>query len=148
MRKIIKIAIIVCLSIAAVPAALFVYLWLWTWYKTAQVERFYQEHRLLGQMHAVQASGATDSQPAREALLQILPLGMDREAAVGVLQKEGFGCHTRTGTPDNSRTGNERVDCGVGAPSVVAYTNWIVYLEFDANRHLSDARVSTWSIFL
>ena len=148
MRKSAKVAIIVCLSIAAVPAALFAWLWLWTWYKAAQVEQFYQDHRLFGQMHAVQSSGATDSRPAREALLQILPLGTDREAAVSVLKKEGFDCRAGTDIPGDSRSGNDRVDCGAGAPAVVAYTNWIVHLEFDADRHLNDARVSTWSIFL
>jgi hypothetical protein len=141
-RKSIKIAIIVCLSIAAVPAALFAYLWLWIWYKTAEVERFYQEHRLLGQMHAVQASGSIDSRPARKALLQMLPLGTDRETAVSVLQREGFGCHTTTSIPNDKK---DRMDCGAGTPAVIAYTNWTVRLEFDADRELSDAHVATWT---
>jgi hypothetical protein len=51
-RKFVKIALVACLAITAVPAALFASLWLWTWFKTAQVESFYRENRLLGEMRA------------------------------------------------------------------------------------------------
>jgi hypothetical protein len=90
MRKFVRISIIVCLSVAAVPTVLFGSLWLWTWYKTGQVESYYQERRLLREMRAVQDNSTNDSGPAREALLQILPLRTDREAAVAVLRREGF----------------------------------------------------------
>jgi hypothetical protein len=34
------------------------------------------------------------------------------------------------------------------SPNVVGYKQWIVDLEFDADGHLSDARVAIWNIFL
>jgi hypothetical protein len=34
------------------------------------------------------------------------------------------------------------------SPNVVGYKQWIVDLEFDADEHLSDARVAIWNIFL
>jgi hypothetical protein len=167
MRKFLRIAIIVCLSAAAVPAVLFGWLWLWIWYETAQVESFYQEHRLLREMRAVQDNSTNDSGPAREVLLQITPLGTDREAAVAVLRREGFGCHTKaepitdtrlrqrfmearglTNIPNDSRTEKEWVDCQAETPNVMGYEHWIVDLEFDADGHLSDARVAIWNIFL
>jgi hypothetical protein len=92
MRKFVKIATIICLSIVAVPAVLFAYLWLSIWYRTAQVESFYQEHRLLREIRAVHDKNTLDSGPARETLLQTLPLGTlplgtDRDAAVAVLHR-------------------------------------------------------------
>jgi hypothetical protein len=167
MRKSVRIAIIICLSVAAVPAVLFGYLWLWIWYRTTQVESFYQEHRLLHEMRAVQKQSTNDSPSAREALLQILPLGADKEAAVAVLRREGFGCQTKaepitdtrlrqrfmearglTSIPDDSRTRKEWVDCQAETPNVMGYEHWIVDLEFDADGHLNDAGVAIWNIFL
>jgi hypothetical protein len=167
MRKFVRIAIIVCLSVAAVPAALLGWLWLSIWYKTAQVESFYQEHRLLREMGAVQHSSTNDSGPAREALLQILPLGTGQEAAVAGLRREGLGCHTiaepitdtrlrqrfvvargLTNIPNDSQTKKEWVDCQVETPNVLGYRHWIVDLEFDGDGHLSDAGVAIWNIFL
>ena len=167
MRKIVRIAIIVCLSIAAVPAALFAYLWLWGWYRTAQVERFYQEHRLLGEMRAAEKQSTNDSASAREAVLQLVPLGTDRDAAVDLLHREGLDCqtiaepitHTRlrqrftearglNNTPNDSRRKIEWVDCQTRTPNVMGYGQWIVDLEFDAEGHLNDAGVAIWNIFL
>jgi hypothetical protein len=167
MRKSIKIAIIVCLSIAAVPAVLLAYLWLWIWYKTTQAESFYQEHRLISEMRAVQRESTNDSASARETLLQMLPLGTNRTAAVAALQKEGLGCQTIaepiTGTRlrqrfvearslmnmhDDSQTRKNWVDCQALTPNVMGYKQWIVDLEFDANGHLADAGVAIWNIFL
>ena len=163
MRKFVRIAIIVCLSVAAVPAVVFGYLW----FKTAQVESFYQEHRLLNEMRAVQKQSTNDSPSARKVLLQILPQGADKEAAVAVLHREGFGCQaiaepitdTRlrqrfmearrlASIGDDSRTRKEWVDCQVETPSVMGVGHWIVDLEFDADGHLSDAGVAIWNIFL
>ena len=167
MRKFVRIAIIVCLLVAAIPAAFFGGLWLWTWYKTAQVGSFYQEHRLLREMDAVQKNSTNNSEPAREALLQILPLGTVREAAVAVLRREGFGCQTiaepitdtrlrqrfmeargLTNIPIDSRTRKEWVDCQARTPNIMGYGHWIVNLEFDADGHLSDAGIAIWNIFL
>src|ERR1700704_1375391 len=93
-QKFVKIALVVCLAIAAVPVVLFGWLGLWSLYKTAQVESFYKKNRLLNEMRAAQRDATNDSAPAREALLEILPLGTNREAAVAVLRREGFGCKT------------------------------------------------------
>ena len=160
MRKFAKVAIVVCLSVAAVPAVLFA----WTWYKTAQVDSFYQDHRLLrGMRAAAQKDGGGESRPAREALLQMLPLGADKEAAIAVLRKEGLGCQPATDTwmrqrsteargstnsPNDSRTSKERVDCQVEIQNVMGYDHWIVDLEFGADGHLSDARVTILYLFL
>jgi hypothetical protein len=159
MRKFVKIAIVVCLSVAAVPAVLFA----WIWYKTAQVDSFYQEHRLLrGMRAAAQKEGGGDSRPAREALLQMLPLGADKEAAIAVLRKEGLGCQPTgtwmrqrfiearglTNNPNDSRTSKEWVDCQVETQNIMGYDHWIVDLEFEADGHLSDARVTILHLFL
>jgi hypothetical protein len=167
MRKSIKVAIVVCLSIAAVPAALFAYLWLWGWYRTAQVESFYREHRLLGEMRAVEKQSTNDSAPAREALLQIVPPGTDREAAISALRREGLGCQTIAepitdtrlrrrfmeardlpNIPNDVRAKKNWVDCQAMTPNVMGYKQWIVDLEFDADGHLADAVVAIWNIFL
>ena len=92
---------------------------------------------MLREMRAVQKQSTSDSGLTREALLRILPLGTDREIAVAVLRREGFGCHITTG-----------VDCQVETQSVMGYDHWIVDLEFDPDGHLSDARVMLLYIFL
>jgi hypothetical protein len=137
-RKFVRIALVVCLAVTAVPVALFASLWLWTWYETAQVENFYRENRLLGEMRAGQKDSTNDSVPAREALLKIVPLGTDREAAIAVLRKEKLGCQGVAGP----------ITCQTMSPNVLGYKQWIVDLEFDADGHLSDARVAIWNIFL
>ncbi|MGB6432842.1 MAG: hypothetical protein WBF59_02260 [Bradyrhizobium sp.] len=163
MPKFVRIAIIV----AAVPAVLFGSLQLWLWYKTTQLESFYQEHRLLPEMHTVQHDSTNGSGPAREALLQIVPLRMDKEVALAVLRREGFGCQTVAepisssrlrqhllearslpNSSDDNRTGKSWLDCQVELPNVLGYVHWIVDLEFDANQSLVDTDVAVWNIFL
>jgi hypothetical protein len=166
-RTFVRIVLVVCLAVTAVPVLLLGSLWLWTWYKSAETESFYRKNRLLNEMQAGQRDATNDSAPAREAVLQILPLGTDREAAVTVLHREGFGCHTipepvtntrlrqrfiearaLTNIPNDSRTRKAFVDCQARAPNVYGYTHWIVDLEFDADGNLSDVGVATWNIFL
>jgi hypothetical protein len=166
-RKFVRIALVVCLAVTAIPVALFASLWLWTWYKTAQVESFYRQNRLLAEMRAGQKDSTNDSARAREALLAIVPLGTDREAAVAVLRREGLGCQTiaepitdtrlrqrflkargLTNIPNDGRTRKDFVDCQARTPNVLGYEQWIVDLEFDADGHLSDAGVAIWNIFL
>ncbi len=167
MRKFVRIAILLCLSVAAVPAALFGCLWLWMSHRTAQVESYYQEHRMVSEMRAVQKESTNDSGPAREVLLRLLPLGTDREAAIAVLRREGFGCQTiaepitntrlrqrfmeargSTSGPHDTRTRKRFVDCQMETPNVMAHEHWIVDLEFDADGHLTDAGIAMWNIFL
>ena len=138
MRKFLRRALIVCLAIAAVPAALFASLCLWFWYKTAEVESFYRENRLLGEMRAVEKQSTNDSAPAREALLKTIPLGTGREAAIAVLRKEKLGCKGIAGP----------ITCQTVSPNVLGYCQWIVNLEFDSDEHLSEARIAIWNIFL
>ncbi|MGY4309578.1 hypothetical protein ACVIJ6_006821 [Bradyrhizobium sp. USDA 4369] len=154
MRKFVKISIVVCLSVATVPAVLFA----WVWYKTAQVDSFYQERPLLRAMRAAaQKTGGGDSRPAREALLQMMPPGANKEAAIAVLSKEGLGCQSVTdawmrqhlaSSPNDSRTSKEWVDCQLEAQSVIGYVHWVVDLEFEADERLSDARVTILYLFL
>jgi hypothetical protein len=167
MRKFVGIAIIVCLSVAAAPAVLSRLQSLWTSHRTAQIESFYQGHRLFSEIRAVQNDSTNDSGPAREVLLQILPLGIDREAAVAVLRREGLNCQTiaepiadtrlrqrfltarrLTNIPNDGRTRKDFVDCQAMTPNFYGYKQWIVDLEFDADGHLSDAGVAIWNIFL
>ena len=138
MWKFVKIALVVFLAVAAVPVALFISVWLWFWYQTTQVEGFYRENRLLGEMRAAQKDSANDSIPAREALLKIIPLGTDREVAIASLSKEKFDCKGIAG-PTN---------CQTLSTNVLGYKQWIVDLEFDADGRLSNARVTIWNIFL
>ncbi len=160
MRKFVKVAILVCLSVAVVPAGSFA----WVWYKTAQVDGFYQEHRLLrGMRAAAQKEGGGESRPAREALLQMLPLGVDKEAAIALLSKEELGCQPvadawmpqrsieargLTNNPNDSRASKEWVDCQLETQNVMGYDHWIVDLEFEADGHLGDARVTILHLFL
>jgi hypothetical protein len=155
------------LAATTVLVVLVAWIALWSWYKTTQVESFYRENHLLGEMRAVQKESTNDSAPAREALLKMLPLGTDRETAVEVLRREGLSCHiitepitdTRlrqrfrevresTRSPNNRRTGKDFVDCQSLSPNVLGYKQWIVDLEFDAEGRLSDAGVAIWNIFL
>jgi hypothetical protein len=161
-RKFVRNALVVCLALTAVLVVLVASLSLWTWYKTAQVESFYREHPLLSEMRARQKSGTNDSAPARQAFLEIVPLASDREAAIAVLRKEGFVCEAVTEPVADARLRSrflkarsltnipkdDLVDCQAGAPAIVAYTTWIVALQFDVDGRLSDARVATWTIFL
>jgi hypothetical protein len=166
-RKFATIALVVCLMVSSVPAALYSFVWLWVWYKTAEVDSFYQEHRLLGEMRAGEKESTNDSAPAREALLKIVPLGTDRETAIAVLRREGLGCQTiaepitdtrlrqrfleargLTNIPNSGRTRKDFVDCQTMSPNVLGYIQWIVNLEFDGDGHLSNARVAIWNIFL
>jgi hypothetical protein len=160
-RKFVKFTLLVCLT---VPAVLVAALLLWSWYKTAQIESFYKEHRLLGEIRARQDDSAIYSVPAREALLKRVPLGTEREAAIAMLRSEGFGCHisaepitarqhsveTRElpNIPDSGRIRKDLVDCQGASPNVLGYKHWIVDLEFDADEHLRDARVTILNIFL
>ena len=137
-RKFVKIALVVCLTVLSVPAALYSFGWLWMWYKTAEVDSFYQEHRLLGEMRAGQKDSTNDSAPAREALLRIVSLGTDREAVLAVLHNEKLHCRGNTGP----------INCQTMSPNLLGYKQWILDLEFDADDHLSDARVAIWNIFL
>jgi len=150
MRKSVKIAMIAGAATATVFAVPFGLLSFWWWHKTAQIESFYREHRLLREMRAVQNHSTNDSGPAREALLQMLPLATDKEAAIAVLRKEGLGCQPvidawmrqrLSNSPDVSRTNKEWVDCQLETESVMGYVHWVVDLEFEAE-HLSDARVT------
>ncbi|MBR1215443.1 hypothetical protein [Bradyrhizobium sp. JYMT SZCCT0180] len=138
MRKFLRRVLIVCLAIAAVPAALFASLSLWFWYKTAEVESFYRENRLLGELRAVQQDSTNDSALAREALLTMVPLGTSREAAIAVLRREKLGCQGMAGP----------ITCGTMSPNVLGYKQWMVSLEFDTNEQLREARVAIWNIFL
>jgi hypothetical protein len=166
-RKFVKIALVACLAITAVPATLFASLWLWTWFKTAQVESFYRQNRLLGEMRARQQNSTNDSAPAREALLRIVTLGTDREAAIALLRREGLGCQAiaepLTDTrlrrrfleardsvkiPNEGQARKGYVDCQAASPNVLGHEQWIVDMEFDADGHLSDAGVAIWNIFL
>jgi hypothetical protein len=135
------------------------------WYKTAEVDGFYREHRLLGEMRHRQSDSTNDSASAREALLQIVPLGTDRETATALLRREGLGCRTIAEPITDTRlrqrfleargltnipipAGRDHVDCQRMSPNVLGYKHWIVDLTFDADAHLSDARVAIWNIFL
>ena len=163
MRKFIRIALLFCLAIAAVPALL----GLWFWYKTAEVDAFYRERPLLGSMRERQSDSTNDSVSARQALLEIIPLGTGREVAIATLRKEGFGCQTAvkgvadaelrqrllesrglSDIPTGDLAHGETIDCQAMSPPFIGYDHWIVDLQFDADGRLIDALVKRWNIFL
>ncbi|MEH2586705.1 hypothetical protein [Bradyrhizobium sp. AZCC 1721] len=139
LRKFLKIALLVCLALAAIPAAMYITLWLWIWYETAKADEFYRDHRLLGEMRAAEKESTNNSVPAREAFLKIVPLGTDREAAIAVLRKETLNCQGIVGPV---------LTCQTMSPNGFGSKQWIVYLDFDADGRLSDARIAIWNIFL
>jgi len=166
-RKIVRGALLVCLAVTAVIVVLVASLSLWAWYKSAQVESFYRENRLLGEMHARQKNSTNDSAAAREAVLEVVPLRTEREVAVTVLRKERLGCQTiaepitdtrlrqrfleargLTNMPNSGRTRTDFVDCQTTSPNVLGYKHWIVDLEFDADGRLSEVGVAMWNISL
>jgi hypothetical protein len=166
-RQFFRGVLLVGLAITAALSVAVGSLSLWYWYKSVQVESFYQENRLLGKMRAVQKNWSNDSAPAREVLLETVPLKTDGEAAVAVLRKEGLVCQTivegfresrlrqkfldareLTNIPNNGWTRKDRVDCQTLVPNGFGYVRFIVDLEFAADGHLSDARVAIWNIFL
>jgi hypothetical protein len=137
-QKFIRIVLIAGGIAAAVAFVLVAPVGLWAWYKTAQVERFYQDHPLLGAMREGQRGSVNDSGPARQALLQRVPLGTDKAVAVAVFSKEGFDCKAVAAA----------VNCQIGAPAVMNDTTWIVSLLFRPDGRLGDARVATWAVSL
>jgi hypothetical protein len=168
LQKFIRIALIVCLVLVAIPIVVIAALELWVWYKGSQVESYYRERPLLKQMRAREPGGSTDSAPARQAFLGIVPLGTHREGVTAVLRKEGFDCGTMTEAQKRPQTllrsptllgrgftfsasdswDEDFVECQAGSPAIVQYTTWIVTLRFDVRGTLSDARVARWNIFL
>jgi hypothetical protein len=159
-RKLAISVFVICLVLVAVPTVLYGSLQLQSWH-------FHQAHRLLREMHAVQSESTNESAPAREVLLQTVPLGAGREGAIAALRNEGFGCQTIAepitetrlrlrlladrglpNTSDSSRTRKGWLDCQALAPNVIGNRHWIVDLEFDAEGHLNDAGVAMWNIFL
>ena len=167
MRRFVRIVLICCLSIGAVAGVLIGSLWAWISYKSAQVEAQYREIPLLNRMHDREKQSSNDSEAARQVLLNTIPLGSDREAVIAVLRKQGrFSCQTRAETeagagqrarllesrgqstqPQDHPAAKDLIECTSGVPSIVAYTTWMVRLEFSDGR-LSDARVAVWHIFL
>ena len=162
MRKIARTALLGCLAVMAVPIVLIAAVSLWAWYKTTQVESFYREHRLLGEMHAVQKSTTNDSASARLALLKFVPLGADKEATVAILRSEGLGCQiiaepitdTRLrqrfleARRNDGQTRKDFIDCQAMSPAFLGYVHWIIDLEFDADSRLSEVGVAMWNIFI
>ena len=167
MRRFVRIVLVGCLCVAAVAAVLIGSLWAWISYRSAQVEAYYREVPLLNRMHDREKQSTNDSEAARQVLLDSVPLGSDREAAIAVLREQGrFSCRPRVESEEDARqharllelrrqsippqdrpAAMDLVECNGGAPSIEANTVWIVYLEF-ADGRLSDARVAVWHIFL
>lgn len=159
-RRFVRIVLVGCL-IAAAAAAVFVgSLWAWTSYKSAQIEAYYRELPLLNRMRDREKQSSNNSEAARQALLETIPLGSGREDAFAVLREQGrFSCRPRVASeaerqlagfsiqPQDHPAAMDLVECMSGAPSILAHTTWIVRLEF-ADGGLSDARVAVWHIFL
>ncbi|WFU15918.1 hypothetical protein [Bradyrhizobium sp. CB3481] len=136
-RQFVRTALVILLALMALPAALFVTAWLWFWYQTAEVDSFYREHRLLGEMRAAEKQSTNNSEPARDVLLKAMPLGTDRAAAIALLRKEKLDCQ-----------GAGPVNCQALTANVLGSKQWIIDLEFDGEERLSNARVAIWNVFL
>jgi hypothetical protein len=159
-RRFIRIVLVGCLIVAAAAAVLVGSLWAWTSYKSAQIEAYYREFPLLNRMHDREKQSSNNSEAARQALLDTVPLGSGREDTFATLREQGrFSCRPRalpeadrefagfSIQPQDHPAPHDFVECMTGAPSIVAHTTWIVRLEF-ADGRLSDARVAVWHIFL
>lgn len=160
MRRFIRIVLVGCLIVAAAAAVLVGSLWAWTSYESAQIEAYYREIPLLDRMHDREKQSSNNSEAARKALLDTVPLGSGREDAFAVLHEQGrFSCQSRVVSEverqlagfsiqsQDHPAAKDFVECMSGAPSILAHTTWIVRLEF-ADGRLSDARVAVWHIFL
>lgn len=162
-RKSIKILLIVFSVATAVPAGLFAVLWIWFSYETAKVDRFYRDNRLFGAMREAEKHSTNDSASARDAMLNMIPLGTGKDSVIAFLRHEGLECRAKMAPTTNTElqkrllegrvhidhpTKKEWLDCQAGTPNVMGYKQWIVSLEFDADKLLSDARVAIWNIFL
>jgi hypothetical protein len=101
--------------------------------------KFYREHPLLGEMRAVENQSTNNSAAAREVFLKIIPPGTDRQAAIAMLRKEMLNCQGAI---------SPLLTCQTMSPGGLGQVQWIVYLDFDADERLTDARIAIWSIFL
>jgi hypothetical protein len=156
-RRFIRIVLLGCLIAAVVLVGS---LWAWTSYKSAQIEAYYREIPLLNRMHDREKQSSNNSEAARQALLDTVPLGSGREDTFAVLHEQGrFSRQSPVASeaerqlagfsirPQDHPAAQDLVECMSGAPSILAHTLWIVRLEF-ADGRLSDARVAVWHIFL
>jgi hypothetical protein len=139
LRKFLKTALLVCLAIAALPAAMAIMIFLWIWSANAEADKFYREHPLLGEMRAAEKQSTNNSAAAREVFLRIVPPGTDRQAAITMLRKETLNCQGDIGP---------LLTCQTMSPGGLGQLQWILYVDFDADGRLSDARIAIWSIFL
>jgi hypothetical protein len=162
-RKFVRIALIVYLAVTAVPVVGLGSLWLVAW---VNFQSFYQKMPLLREMRTVQRDQTYDSAPAREVLLQRLPLGTDREAALAVLSSEGFDCEApdpidqdfmrrdfkeahSTSSPNDDRSKKEYVHCLVDAPKFgVTGALDILSPLFMTPNHVGTTYGQNWSVDL
>jgi hypothetical protein len=166
-RKFVRLVLVACLAVMVVAMILVGSLWAWISYRSAEVEAYYREYPLLDRMHAREKQSTNSSDPAREVLLEAVPLGTGKEAVIAVLREQGgLSCRpsvepeadTRLRlrflesrgiavAPGDNPAAKDLFECQTAAPSIEAHTTWLVYLEF-ADGRLSDARVAIWNIFL
>jgi hypothetical protein len=141
--KFLRIVLIVCVAVVAVPVVLGGLLLLRSW---VQVESFYFSKPLLREMRAVEPDTSFDSAPAREVLLQRLP--PDREAAVAMLRGERFDCSNgiRSAIPARMRARPKVVICYLDAPGVFSSYRWHVGFEIDDDQHVSEAGVAIFAV--
>lgn len=139
LRKLLKMALLVCLAIAAFPAAIAIMISFWIWSVNAEADKFYRDHPLLGEMRAVEKQSTNNSEAARAVFLKIVPPGTDRQSAITMLRKETLNCQGAIGP---------LLTCQTMSPSGLGQLQWILYLDFDADERLTDARIAIWSIFL
>jgi hypothetical protein len=136
--------LIVCAAVVAVPVVLAGSVVLGSW---VQVESFYHNKPLLREMRAVETDTSFDSAPARRVLLQRLPPGTDREAAVAMLRSEGFDCSTSTRSfIPRMRDGPKDVICHLDALGVFSNYRWHVSFEIDDDQHVSEAGVAIFAV--
>jgi hypothetical protein len=146
-RKFVGVVLIGGLAVMAAAMILVGSLWVWVWYQSAQVEAYYRDYPLLN--------------------LEAVPLGTGKEVVIAVLREQGrFFCQKHVEpeadtrlrlrflesrgiavAPNDDPAAKDLFECQTEAPSVVAHTTWLVYLEF-ADGRLSDAHVAVLNIFL
>jgi hypothetical protein len=139
MTRTAKRVLIMCLIVILGPPA---YVVAWFWWAGYSADQFYRARPVLQAMKRAHHEGSTNnSSPAREMLLQRIPLGVTEADARAVLAGEGFGCAKHS-------TLQAVIDCQLLANAVLGYTHWIIDLQFDSAGRLIDAKVAIWNIFL
>jgi hypothetical protein len=107
------------------------------------VDAYYAKRPFLQAMRSAPllSGGPYDSAPAKKAFLQYFPLGTSKSKLITAVTDESFEC-SAAGTREPT------VTCGIAAKGAMGLTTrWTLFLDFDANDQLSNARIQLGHIW-